>query len=138
MQVELSQEFDRPPSVVFRFLVIDHIANHPRWDPQMELWPSHRGSHRPRQRHRSAPVAGRGADRGDDGGRRVRAGPLGRLARPRRTVRDALQRCPSSQLDGGRTRVTIRTELPDAVKAVDPSFVERSLRNMKALVEAET
>lgn len=41
-------------------------------------------------------------------------------------------------MDGDRTRVTIRTELPDAVKAFDPSFIERSLRNMKALIESET
>ena len=39
MHVELSQVIDRPSSVVWGFIVTDHIANHPRWDPQMELWP---------------------------------------------------------------------------------------------------
>jgi hypothetical protein len=31
-----------------------------------------------------------------------------------------------------------RTELPDAVKVFDPSFMERGLRSMKSLIEAET
>ena len=137
MQVEMSQEFDRPPDVVFRFLVADHIANHPRWDPQMELWPITDGP------VRLGTVIGRRQSRGDvpsEGtmevveweqdrsvGWLVHDGPF--------TMHSSLSFEP---LDGDRTRMTIRTELPDAVKGFDPSFMERSLRNMKALIEAET
>ena len=37
MKIEVSQVIDRPPAVVFRFVVVDHVRNHPRWDPKMEL-----------------------------------------------------------------------------------------------------
>jgi len=137
MQVELSQEFDRPPSVVFRFLVVDHIANHPRWDPQMELWPITDGP------IRLGSVIGRRQSRGEvptEGtmevveyaqdrsvGWLVHDGPF--------VLHSSLSFQP---IDGTRTLMTMRIELPDAVKAFDPSLVERSLRNMKALVEAET
>jgi hypothetical protein len=137
MQVEMSQEFDRPPGVVFRFLVVDHIANHPRWDPQMELWPITEGP------IGLGSIIGRRQSRGEvptEGtmevtefepdrsvGWLVKDGPF--------AIRSSLS---FGELDGDRTRMTIRTELPDAVKAFDPSFMERSLRNMKALIESET
>ena len=35
--LSLSQVIERPPSAVFRFLATDHVANHPRWDPNMSL-----------------------------------------------------------------------------------------------------
>ena len=37
MKVEVSQVIDRPVSTVFRFYAHDHVRNHPRWDPMMEL-----------------------------------------------------------------------------------------------------
>jgi hypothetical protein len=27
----------RPPEVVWRFYAVNHLRNHPRWDPKMEL-----------------------------------------------------------------------------------------------------
>jgi uncharacterized protein YndB with AHSA1/START domain len=137
MQVEMSQDFDRPPNVVFRFLVADHIANHPRWDPQMELWPITDGPIRlgsvigRRQSRGAVPTEGTmevvefEPDRSV--GWLVHDGPF--------AIRSSLSFEP---IEAGRTRMTIRTELPDSVKAFDPSFMERSLRNMKSLIEAET
>lgn len=37
MNVEVSQVIDRPVKTVFRFYAHDHVRNHPRWDPMMEL-----------------------------------------------------------------------------------------------------
>ena len=37
MKVEVSQVIDRPVATVFRFYGHDHVRNHPRWDPMMEL-----------------------------------------------------------------------------------------------------
>ena len=37
MKLELSQVIDRPPAEVFRFIATNHVLNHPRWDPKMEL-----------------------------------------------------------------------------------------------------
>ena len=38
VRVELSEEIDRPVDVVFKWYAHDHVRNHPRWDPYMELW----------------------------------------------------------------------------------------------------
>lgn len=38
VRVELSEEIDRPVDVVFKWYADDHVRNHPRWDPYMELW----------------------------------------------------------------------------------------------------
>jgi len=38
VKIELSVEIERPVSVVFKFYADDHVRNHPRWDPKMELW----------------------------------------------------------------------------------------------------
>ncbi|OGO66644.1 MAG: hypothetical protein A2030_10290 [Chloroflexi bacterium RBG_19FT_COMBO_50_10] len=33
-----SQVIDRPVAEVFHFFAHDHVRNHPRWDPDIELW----------------------------------------------------------------------------------------------------
>lgn len=38
VRVELSEEIDRSVDVVFKWYADDHVRNHPRWDPYMELW----------------------------------------------------------------------------------------------------
>lgn len=37
MRLEVSTEIDRPVSKVWEFYAINHIENHPRWDPSLEL-----------------------------------------------------------------------------------------------------
>ena len=37
VRVEVSQVIDRPPAEVFRFYAVEHVQNHPRWDPDMQL-----------------------------------------------------------------------------------------------------
>jgi hypothetical protein len=38
VKIELSEEIERPVEVVFRWYAEDHVRNHPRWDPNIELW----------------------------------------------------------------------------------------------------
>ncbi len=37
MQIQVSQVIDRPVAEVFHFIAYEHVRNHPRWDPDMEL-----------------------------------------------------------------------------------------------------
>jgi hypothetical protein len=37
VRVQVSQVIDRPQADVFHFYAHDHVRNHPRWDPDMEL-----------------------------------------------------------------------------------------------------
>src|SRR5512137_3003982 len=38
LQLVSSQVIDRPVSKVFHFFAMEHVRNHPRWDPDIELW----------------------------------------------------------------------------------------------------
>jgi uncharacterized protein YndB with AHSA1/START domain len=38
LQFESSEVIDRPIEKVFHFYAVEHVRNHPRWDPDMELW----------------------------------------------------------------------------------------------------
>lgn len=38
LQLESSQVIDRPIDKVFHFFAVEHVRNHPRWDPDIELW----------------------------------------------------------------------------------------------------
>ena len=37
MKVQVSIEIDRPVADVWRFWAVEHVRNHPRWDPDVEL-----------------------------------------------------------------------------------------------------
>lgn len=37
MQIEASTTIDRPISDVWRWYAVEHVRNHPRWDPDMHL-----------------------------------------------------------------------------------------------------
>ena len=37
VKIQLSQGINRPVADVFRFYALDHVRNHPRWDPFMQL-----------------------------------------------------------------------------------------------------
>ena len=37
VKVQLSQVINRPVADVFRFFAHEHVRNHPRWDPYMQL-----------------------------------------------------------------------------------------------------
>lgn len=37
VRVQVSEVIDRPASDVFRFYALEHVQNHPRWDPTIHL-----------------------------------------------------------------------------------------------------
>ena len=37
LKIEVTEIIDRPVKEVFQFFAIDHVLNHPRWDPTMNL-----------------------------------------------------------------------------------------------------
>jgi hypothetical protein len=139
VNVELSQEIERPVGVVFRFYADDHDRNHPRWDPDIELWldsdePIGVGTVIRRRNSRSGtPVDGTmevveyERDRAfavvnHDGPMEIRA----------RATFDAVT--PSS------TRLTLFAEIPaldEAMQGPMTEAIQRSLRRMKELIELE-
>jgi uncharacterized protein YndB with AHSA1/START domain len=38
VKLSVAQVINRPVAQVFRFYAVDHVRNHPRWDPDIELW----------------------------------------------------------------------------------------------------
>ena len=38
LKLESSQVIDRALDKVFHFYAVEHVRNHPRWDPDIELW----------------------------------------------------------------------------------------------------
>ena len=65
VRVEVSAVIDRPVADVFHFYAFDHVHNHPRWDPDMELEQVSDGPIgvgtviRKRNSHSGTPVEGR-------------------------------------------------------------------------------
>lgn len=137
MNVERSIVIERPPAVVFDFYAVKHIRNHPRWDPGMELWPATDGPMgvgtviRRRNTRGSTPVEGtmevvefvpEHAI-----GMIIRDGPF-----------EITGRTTFEAVGEAATRLTTSVELPAGIDRFDPSFMERSLCNMKELIEAES
>jgi uncharacterized protein YndB with AHSA1/START domain len=38
LQFESTEVIDRPIDKVFHFYAVEHVRNHPRWDPDIQLW----------------------------------------------------------------------------------------------------
>ena len=140
MRAEASQVIERPVAAVFRFCAQEHVRNHPRWDPDIELEQTSDGPIRVgtvirRRNSRSGkPVEGTlevvefEPERLFTGV--IREGPV--------EVRGAMT---FEALGADRTKLTLSTEMPGADERWDPSLIakgmERSLRNIKQLIEAE-
>jgi len=139
-QFKVSQVIDRPVEKVFQFYAVEHVRNHPRWDPDIELWatsdaPMGVGTMIRRRNSRSGtPVEGTmevveflpnravGMD--------IHDGPA---VMHGRTTFEAV--------GDDRTLITTTIEIPGMDDSADKSFLnsrlERSLRNMKQLMESE-
>ena len=134
--LDLSEYIDRPPADVFRFYAVNHVRNHPRWDPDMELEQVTEGPIgvgtviRRRHTHYGDTTEGTmevtqyEPDRAfgvviHDGSIEI----IGRMS-----IRPEAER---------GTRLTIGIEIPGSMNPVNPALLERTLRNIKRLIESE-
>ena len=139
-RLAVSQVIDRPVATVFHFYAHDHIRNHPRWDPDMELKQVSDGPigvgtviHR-RHTHSGTPVEGTMEvvefERNRAFGVVIHDGPV-----------ETLGRVTFEAVGQDRTTITISAEFPGLDESTDMSritgLVERSARNIKHLIESE-
>jgi len=131
---------NRPLSQVFHFYAVEHVRNHPRWDPDIELemiteGPLAVGSRIRRVNKRSgAPVEGTmevvefETDRAI--GMLIHDGPM-----------ELHGRTSFSALGPGKTRLIVTAEIPSLPGSTDTGFLtgrmQRSLHLMKQLIESE-
>ena len=137
MKIEVSRVIDRPPDVVFGFVAVDHVRNHPRWDPAMELeqltpGPIRNGTILRRRHTRAgAPIEGTMEV--------VEWEPPNRLAW---LVHDGpvemLGRTTIEPEGDDASRMTITVDIPGNPDPLDPLPVETSISRMKAMIESET
>ena len=146
MRVEASQVIERPKATVFRFVAREHVRNHPRWDPDIQLraeseGPIGVGSIIQRRNSRSGtPVDGTmevvefAPD--DSFGGVIREGTV-----------EVFGGMTLEALSPDRTRLTLSTELPSMPAGAEllgadssrlTKFMERSVARIKELIEAET
>jgi hypothetical protein len=140
LKVVLSQVIDRPVADVFRFHAQEHVRNHPRWDPDMHLEQVSEGPIgvgtviRRLRTHTGTPVEGTmevvefAPNRSMEVV--IRDGPHETHARATYTSEDA-----------GRTTLTLTVEFLDLDESMESAVtapIERSLRNIKHLIESET
>ena len=141
VQVQVSQVFERPLEKVFHFLADEHIRNHPRWDPDMELEQISEGPTgvgtliRRRNSHSGTPVEGTMEvvefEPNRAMGMLIHDGPV-----------EMRSRMTFEAVSDDQTKITINVELPGMDESMDKSFltsaIERSVQNMKQLIESET
>jgi uncharacterized membrane protein len=140
LQFESSQVIDRPIDKVFHFFAVEHVHNHPRWDPDIELWldsdnPIGVGTiiHR-RNKRSGTPVEGTMEvvefEPNHSMGVIIHDGPV-----------EMRGRTTFEALNDQQTRITIVFEIPGMDESMDKTFLnsklERSAQIRQQLMEAE-
>ena len=140
VRVQVSEIINQPVAEVFQFYAHDHVRNHPRWDPDMELEQVSDGPIglgtviNRRNSHSGTPVDGVMEvvefELNKAFGVLIHDGPV--ETRGRVTFKPALH---------DRTTITISAEFPGMDESMDTSMLtslmERSARNIKHLVESD-
>ena len=139
VRIEVSEEIDRPAAVVFKFYADDHVRNHPRWDPYIELWrdseaPVGVGTIFQRRNSRSGtPVEGTMEvveyEPNRVFGVVTRDGPM-----------EIHGRASFEEVSESRTRLTLIVDMPidESMKDRMTGLIQGSFRKIKDLIEAET
>jgi hypothetical protein len=141
VQLQVSQVIDRPLATVFHFCAHEHVRNHPRWDPDIELeqisdGPIRVGTVIRRRNSRSGtPVEGTmevveyEPDRAF--GMIIHDGPV-----------EMRGRFTFEAVSDNQTTMTTYIELPGMDESMDKTFLlsrlERSGQIRKQLIESET
>jgi uncharacterized protein YndB with AHSA1/START domain len=140
LQLQASQVIDRPVDKVFNFYAVEHVRNHPRWDPDIELWletdgPIGVGTIIHRRNSRS--------------GKPVEGTMEVVKFEPNRKIEMIIHDGPVEMrgvttfeaISGNQTKITTLVDLPGMDESMDKSFLnsrlERSGQNMKQLMESE-
>ena len=140
LKLQLSQEFERPVEVVFKFWAADHVRNHPRWDPHVELWldsdtPIGVGTVIRRRNSRSGTSV-------DGTMEVVEYEPNRAMAMVTHDgPQEIFGRATFESLEPERTRITLTVEMPgmdDSMEKFMAEAIQGSLRTAKDLVETET
>ena len=140
VKIEVSQVIDRPQAEVFQFYAHDHVRNHPRWDPDMELEQESDGPIgvgtviRRRNSHSGTPVEGTMKVVEFEPNRAmavvIHDGPS-----------EVFGRATIESASHDRTILRINIEIPGMDESMDTSLltslIERSARNIKELIESE-
>jgi uncharacterized protein YndB with AHSA1/START domain len=140
LQFESSQVIDRAVEKVFHFFAVDHVRNHPRWDPDIKLWldsdnPIDVGTiiHR-RNKRSGTPVEGT-MEVVEFEPNRV----IAMLIHDGPTVMSG--RTTFEALGENQTRLTIIIDIPGMDPSTDKTFLnsklERSAQIRKQLMESE-
>ena len=140
MQLELSEEIERPVEIVFGWYADDHVHNHPRWDPNIELWldsdaPIGLGTIIRRRNSRSGtPVEGTMEvveyQPNQVMGVLTHDGPM-----------EIHGRATFESLGPALTKLTVMADIPGLDESMQTPMTEAvkgSLRKMKELIEGET
>jgi hypothetical protein len=140
VQIQYTQVIDKPVVDVFHFYAHDHVRNHPRWDPDIELWLESDetltvGTVIHRRNSRSGkPVEGTMQVVEYEPNR-----VLGMIIRDGSV--ETRGRTLFESLSDNQTRITTIIDLPGMDESMDKSFImsrlERSGKNMKQLMESE-
>ncbi|MFX1482917.1 MAG: SRPBCC family protein [Promethearchaeota archaeon] len=140
-QISFSQVIDRPVTKVFHFVAEQHVRNHPRWDPDIELWLESDSQigvgtviHR-RNRRSGTPV---------EGTMEVVEFEPNRVFGT--VIHDGAAemhgRITFEAVSENQTAITTVIDIPGMDESMDKSFItsrlERSGQNMKQLIESET
>ena len=139
LKVQVSEVVDRPVADVFRFIAREHVRNHPRWDPDMQLEQVSDGPIgvgtiiRRRNTHSGTPVEGTmevtefEPDRAM--GVVIHDGPT--------ETRSRMTFTPEGP---DRTTITINAKFADLDESMGSriaGLIKRSVGNMKQLIESE-
>lgn len=140
MKVENSIEIDRPVATVWHFFAVEHIRNHPRWDPDVNL-----------EQVSDGPIAlGTVVKRTVSRFGRVTEGSMECVRfEPEHAIQFAVHDGPMEMMGGAdfaavapdRTNFTSWADIPgidETVADAIRSLMHRSVVTMKELIETET
>jgi hypothetical protein len=139
MKITVSTDIDRPVAAVWQWYAVEHVRNHPRWDPDMELVQISQGPIglgtriRRRNRHFGEPIEGE-MEIVEWEPERVMA------ARVQDANADTTGRVTFESLGPSRTRLTVEADYSniDASKVEQlRSMIERGYSTIRRMVESE-